>query len=47
MYSCEICTDYIKPEKTEEILKKVSMIVSESLKKAPSGMAVPSGAKKN
>ena len=45
MYTCEICTDYIQPEKTEEILHRVTKIITEAKKNAPSGMAVPSGAK--
>jgi hypothetical protein len=48
MYSCEICTDYIDSSKTEEILQKCAKIISDALRrKAPSGMAVPSGANKN
>lgn len=47
-YTCEICTDYIRPEKTEEILQKVTKIISEAVKRnAPSGTAIPSGAKQN
>ena len=29
-YTCEICTDYIDPSKTEEILKNVTRIVSQA-----------------
>lgn len=47
MYTCEICTDYIKPEKKEEILQRVTKIISEAqMKNAPSEMAVSSGAGK-
>ena len=46
MYTCEICTDYIVPEKKEEILQRVTKIIAEAKKNAPSGMAVPSGANK-
>ena len=47
-YTCEICTDKINPAKTEEILQRVTKIITEALmKNAPSGMAVPSGANKN
>ena len=47
-YTCEICTDYIRPEKTEEILQRVTKIISEAVKRnAPSGTAIPSGANKN
>lgn len=46
MYTCEICTDYIRPEKTDEILQRVTKIISEAMKNAPSGMPVPSGAEK-
>lgn len=45
-YTCEICTDYIRPEKKEEILQKVTKIISEAMKNAPSGTAIPSGADK-
>lgn len=44
MYTCEICTDYIRPEKTEEILQRITKIISEVKKNAPSGTAIPSGA---
>ena len=48
MYTCEICTDYIRPEKTDEILKRVAKIISEAaIKNAPSGIPVPSGAEQN
>ena len=40
----EIHTDYVDPTKTEEILQRVTKIISEAIKNAPSGMAVPSGA---
>ena len=43
---CEICTDYIRPEMTEEILQSVTKIISEAIKNAPSGTAIPSGANK-
>ena len=43
-YTCSICTDYVDPTKTEEILKNVAKIITQALKNAPSGMAVPSGA---
>ena len=46
MYTCEICTDYIRPEKTEEILQRVTKIIAEVKKNAPSGTAIPSGANK-
>ena len=46
-YTCEICTDYIKPDKTEEILQNVAKIISEAMKNAPSGTGIPSGAKEN
>lgn len=32
-YTCEICTDYIDPSKTEEILKKIAKIVTEAIKR--------------
>ena len=49
-YTCEICTDYIDPSKTEEILQRVTKIISDALyenaqKKAPLGTDIPSGAK--
>lgn len=44
-YACEICTDYIRPEKTEEILQRVAKILAEAKKNAPSGTGIPSGAK--
>lgn len=44
MCKCEIRTDYIRPEKTEEIIQRVTKIISKAVKNAPSGMAVPSGA---
>lgn len=47
MYTCEICTDYIQPEKKEEILKRVAMIIAEAKRNAPSGTGIPSGADKN
>ena len=47
-YTCTIHTDYIDPTKTEEILQRVTKIISEALKeKAPSGTGIPSGAKQN
>ena len=46
MYTCEICTDYIIPEKKEEILQRVTKIIAEAKKNAPSGTAIPSGANK-
>ena len=45
MYTCEICTDYIRPEKKEEILQRVTKIITEAKKNAPSGTGIPSGAK--
>lgn len=47
-YTCTIHTDYVDPTKTEEILQRVTKIISEALKNknAPSGMPVPSGADK-
>lgn len=45
-YTCEICMDYIDPTKTEEILARVTKILSDAVKRnAPSGTAIPSGAK--
>ncbi len=32
-YTCEICTDYIDPSKTEEILKNVTEIVTEAIRR--------------
>ena len=29
-YTCEICTDYIDPSKTEQILQNVARIVTEA-----------------
>ena len=47
-YTCEICTDKIDPTKTEEILQRITKIITEALmKNAPSGTAIPSGAKQN
>ena len=44
----EIHTDYVDPTKTEEILQRVSKIISEAVKRnAPSGTVIPSGAKQN
>ena len=44
----EIHTDYVDPTKTEEILQRVSKIISEAVKRnAPSGTGIPSGAKQN
>lgn len=43
-YTCEIHTDFIDPTKTEEILQNVAKIISEAMKNAPSGTAIPSGA---
>lgn len=45
MYTCEICTDYIDPTKKDEILERVTRIISEAIKNAPSGTGIPSGAK--
>ena len=45
-YTCEICTDKIDPTKTEEILQRVTKIITEALKRnASSGTAIPSDAK--
>jgi hypothetical protein len=33
-YTCEICTDYIDPSKTEEILKNVTRIITAAVKRA-------------
>ena len=30
-YTCEICTDYIDPTRTEEILKNIAKIVTEAI----------------
>lgn len=47
-YRCTIHTDYVDSSKTEEILQRVSKIISEALKKnAPSGTDIPSGAEQN
>lgn len=46
MYTCEICTDYIDPTKTEEILQRVTKIIAEAKKNAPSGTGIPLGADK-
>ena len=46
-YTCTICTDYVDPTKTEEILKNVARIITQALKNAPSGTAIPSGADEN
>ena len=32
-YTCEICTDYIDPTKREEILERVSKIISKALQR--------------
>lgn len=32
-YTCEFCTDHIDPTKTEEILQRVTKIISESLQR--------------
>lgn len=32
-YTCEICTDYIDPSKTEEILKNVTRIITNALQR--------------
>lgn len=46
-YKCTIHTDYVDPTKTEEILQRVTKIISEAVKRnAPSGTAIPSGANK-
>ena len=45
MYTCEICTDCIKPEKTEEILQRVTKIITEAKKNAPLRTGILSGAK--
>lgn len=47
MARCTIHTDYIQPDKTEEILQRCAKIISEALKNAPSGTAIPSGAEQN
>ena len=44
-YTCTIHTDFIEPTKIEEILQRCTKIISEALKNAPSGTAIPSGAK--
>ena len=47
-YTCTIHTDYVDPTQTEEILKRVTKIISNALfentKNAPSGTGIPSGA---
>lgn len=45
-YTCTIHTDFIDTAKTEEILQRVTKIISEAIKNAPSGTAIPSGANK-
>lgn len=34
-YECEIRTDYVEPERTEEIVKNVEQIISRALKNVP------------
>ena len=46
-YTCEICTDCIDESKKEEILQRVSKIIAEAMKNAPSGTGIPSGAETN
>ena len=46
MYKCTIHTDYVDPTKTEEILQRVTKIIAEAKKNAPSGTGIPSGANK-
>ena len=48
-YTCTIHTDYVDPTKTEEILQRVTQIISNALfenekRNAPSGTGIPSGA---